>query len=123
MRTLALCIACLAGPAPAHPSSPSEQVTLFARCEGRFAAIVEYHWLWGDHDRRDAGLRDTFHELSRVATPEGAAIPARAARIRAKAHQARLLRDGMFHPDRRRRDLSRAEARRLARACTAIVLG
>ena len=118
---------CLAGPAPALPFAPVEQVRLFAICAGRYSALAEHQALFDGGASEAAGARrDLFVELLEAVLPDAPALRGETAlawRVAAKHAQAVLLRRASFLDDRAAAERSRQAAEYHFAECRASVLG
>jgi hypothetical protein len=123
-RPFALVAALLsAATSSAQPLDIEEQLRTFATCAGRLSAVMEHQWMFdGPASEHTQRRRDAVLELVEAAMPPERGSEVLQWRISAKVAQAGLLTRATFNNDARDAAWARAQADRLARACTGLLL-
>jgi len=106
LKTFRIMVLALSLPAasPVCAENPLETLRMFADCTGRYAAVTEHLWLWGDPaSDGTATRRDQFADLVDAILPDGD-VPIATVhgwRIEAWAAQGALLTAATFRRDAR----------------------
>ena len=124
MKNIILCLALFcATPAFTQSIDMDEQLHTFATCAGRLSAVMEHQWMFdgpaSEHTKRH---RDTVLELVAATMHPARDSDVMQWRIAAKVAQAALLNRATFNADARDAAWASAQADRLTRECTGLLL-